>query len=77
MVKPWLALQDTGRFHADAVSDGWFQSLKQHMPRLDDHTRMSTQDYRQWLERYRIQHSTSAIFRYLEWRATWSRERLP
>ena len=67
--KSWLALLDTGRFHVYAISDDWFRSLSDQMPKLQEATGMSAPDYLQWLKERRLQHNMTTLFRYTEWKA--------
>ena len=65
--KSWMAMYHTGRFHIDVISDGWFQSLKEQLPQLQEKAGMSASDYALWLTRNGMQHNTTNLFRYLEW----------
>jgi hypothetical protein len=67
--KSWLALHDTGRFHVEAVSDDWFQDLKTKMLMLDESSGQARDDYLLWLKQHQMEHSTTSIFRYIEWKA--------
>jgi len=65
--KSWLALRDTDRFHIEAISEDWFRSLKEQLPRLEESVGMSQSDYVKWLREYRLQHCTTSLIRYMEW----------
>ncbi len=67
--KSWLALRDTGRFHVEAISDDWFQDLKKQMPAMEQARGQSRSDYVLWLKQHKQQHSTTNLFRYIEWKA--------
>jgi len=67
--KSWLALHDTGRFHVEVLSDGWFESLKLQMPMLEKDTGQSRDDYLRWLKTHNMQHSTTNLFQYIGWKA--------
>jgi hypothetical protein len=65
--KSWLTLYHTGRFHIEAISDGWFEDLKRQMPMLEKETGMSVGGYLRWLKENNLQHNTSNLFLYMEW----------
>jgi hypothetical protein len=73
--KSWMALYNTGRFHVDAIGDGWFDSLKDQMSMLENDTRMSRAGYLEWLKKNKRQHNTTNLFLYMEWTATHSEEK--
>jgi hypothetical protein len=64
--KSWMALFKTGRFHAEAIGLGWFESLKSQMPLLEANTGMSGDKYLLWLEKSKRQHNTTNLFLYME-----------
>jgi len=65
--KSWLALANTGRFHADGVSIEWFEDLKRKMSELEKMTGMSRESYMAWLNEYKLIHNTTNMFRYMAW----------
>lgn len=69
MRKSWKALYDTGRFHGEAINEGWFQSLKEQLPALEKQCGMSEGDYVQWLKDNHLQHNTTNMFLYMDWTA--------
>lgn len=69
MRKSWRALYDTGRFHIDAISIDWFESLKSQMAELEEQTGMSHDNYLRWLKEHKLQDSITNMFRFMEWTA--------
>jgi hypothetical protein len=64
--KSWRALVETGRFHAEAIGQEWFEDLKKQ---LALHDRMpSPQEYTNWLAERQLKHSTWNMYLFLEWR---------
>jgi hypothetical protein len=65
--KPWKALFNTGRFHIDALMDGWFEDLQRKMPALEEEHGMQKERYLAWLTEKRIPHNVTNMYRYVEW----------
>jgi hypothetical protein len=65
--KSWQALRDTGRFHIEAIADRWFESLREQMKTLQESTGVTKEDYLRWLQQYKVQHSTTNLFRYIQY----------
>jgi hypothetical protein len=63
--KSWLALHNTGRFHTEAVSDDWFESLRAQMTALQESTGLTQENYLRWLRQNKLQHNTTSLFRYI------------
>jgi len=66
--KSWLALKKTDRFHLEAIGEDWFVDLKNRMADLEKSTGQSKADYLAWLKQHRLQHCTSNLFRYIDWK---------
>jgi hypothetical protein len=67
MRKSWAALHDTGRFHIDAISIDWFKDLRRQMPELERQSKMSGDQYSEWLRANKLQHNVTNMFRFMEW----------
>lgn len=65
--KSWLALSNSGNFHAEIVSIDWFQDLKVKMPILSASSGISREGYLQWLTEKHQQHNITNLFLYTEW----------
>jgi hypothetical protein len=63
--KSWMTLFRTGKFHAEVIGLGWFESLKNQMPLLEVDTGMSSDKYLLWLEENKRQHNTTNLFLYM------------
>lgn len=72
--KPWMALFNTGRFHIDALMDGWFEDLKRKMPALEEEHGMQKERYLAWLTEKRLPHNVTNMYRYVEWLERQDRE---
>ena len=64
--KSYVTLVETGKFHAQAISEEWFQDLKRQID--FDKELGPPQEYRKWLQENNFPHSTMSMFRYIEWR---------
>ena len=60
--KSWKALRDTGRFHAEAFSEDWFNNLKRNYSELEKMVGFKHQDYAKWLETRNRQHNVTNMF---------------
>jgi hypothetical protein len=63
--KSWMTLFKTGKFHAEVIGLGWFESLKNQMPLLEAHTDMSRDKYLLWLKENNRQHNITNLFLYM------------
>jgi hypothetical protein len=63
----WMALWNSGRFHAEVVSDDWFNNLKSKMGLLQAQTGMKEDGYRKWLRQNNRQDNMSNKFEYMQW----------
>ena len=63
----WMALRNSGRFHAEAVSDDWFNDLKRKMGVLQAQTGMNEEGYRKWISQKNRQDNMSNKFEYMQW----------
>lgn len=57
--KSWKALYNTGRFHVEAISIDWFNSLKREIPQN------VAAAYWNWLRKHNRQHNVTNMFAYM------------
>ncbi len=67
--KSWMALYGTERFKIDAIGKIWFESLRDQIRSLEQDAGVDQENYNAWLERYKLQHSLTTAFRFIDWTA--------
>jgi len=65
--RSWKALRDTGRFGTEAYSEGWFSDLKRQYAELEKKVGFCKQDYLDWLNGRKRQHSVTNMFLFVDW----------
>jgi hypothetical protein len=64
--KSWLSLYKTQRFQIVAYGKEFYEDLKKKIPAMNEALGFTQPDYLAWLVKYRRQHNTTNLFRFLD-----------